>query len=219
MKVLGYLRVSTVKQELENQRLEILSYAEKNNLHVDDFIEIEISSQKNTKERRIEELLSRLNKGDTLIVSELSRLGRSVRQLCEIVDRIIKKQVRMIAIKQGWTINGKQDMTSKMIMTMFALMAELERDLISQRTKNGLARVKAAGKRLGNPNLRQDNLNREKAAITFAETLRTTLTSYRSSGLSQRKIVAELNERNIPTRQGCKWSLPQVQAVLKRLGL
>jgi len=118
-KTVGYIRVSTVKQDSENQRLEISTYAERNNLKVDDFIDVEISSRKSMEDRRIEELLSNLKKGDTLIVSELSRLGRSVRELSEIVDRIIKKGINLHCIKQGWIINGKHDMTSKMIMTMF----------------------------------------------------------------------------------------------------
>ncbi|MGA2404218.1 MAG: recombinase family protein [Syntrophobacteraceae bacterium] len=102
---------------------------------------------------------------------------------------------------------------------MFALMAELERDLISERTKNGLARVKASGKKLGNPNLRQDNLRREESAQEFAETLRIQFESLRNNGLTQRRIVDELNKQGIRARLGGSWSLAQVQAVMKRLGI
>ena len=146
-------------------------------------------------------------------------MGRSVAELYQIVEKIIEKHVRLIAIKQGMTINGKQDIAGKTIMTIFSLMAELERDLISERTKNGLARVKASGKKLGNPNLSQDNLRREESAQEFAESLRVQFESLRRNGLKQRQIVAELNKRNIKARQGGQWSLAQVQAVMKRLGL
>lgn len=217
MKTLGYLRVSTVRQDLENQRREIEEYCKTSGLEVDDYLQIEISSRKTTKERRIDELLQRLNKGDTLIVSELSRLGRSVGELCRIVDSLIKKQVRLVAIKQGMTINGKHDIASKTIMTMFALMAEIERDLISERTKNGLARVKTEGRKLGNPNLQRDNVVRQRNAQAFAESLRSVLQGFQKSGLSQRKMADELNSLGIPARKGGKWSLIQVQHVLKRL--
>jgi DNA invertase Pin-like site-specific DNA recombinase len=219
MKTLGYLRVSTVRQDLDNQRLEIEEYCKANGLTVDDYLQIEISTRKTTKERRIDELLSRLSKADTLIVSELSRLGRSVGELCRIVDSLIKKQVRLIAIKQGLVINGKHDMASKTIMTMFALMAEIERDLISERTKNGLAVAKAKGKKLGNPNLPKDNLKRQENAQTFSDTLRPILEGFKKTGMTQRQIVAELNKLGIKARLGGQWSLIQVQTVLKRLGL
>lgn len=218
MKTLGYLRVSTVKQDLDNQRLEILEYCKVNGFQVDDFLQIEISSRKTTKERRIDELLSLLNKGDSLIVSELSRIGRSVGELCQIVDSLIKKQVKLIAIKQGMVINGKHDIATKTMMTMFALMAEIERDLISERTKNGLATAKAKGKKLGNPNLPKDNIIQQNNAKAFAEGLRPVLEGFKKQGMTQRQIVDELNKLGIKARQGGQWSLIQVQTVLKRLG-
>ena len=105
-KTIAYLRVSTDKQELKNQRLEILDYARKHKLNIDEFLEIEISSRKDTKQRRIDELLSKLSHGDTLIVSELSRLGRSVGQVVNIVDELIKNHVRLIAIKENMDIQA-----------------------------------------------------------------------------------------------------------------
>lgn len=151
MKTLGYLRVSTVKQDVQNQKLEILSYANTNKITVDDFLTVEMSSRKTMKERRIDELLSMLDDGDTLIVSELSRLGRSLGEIIEIVDNLIKKQVRFIAVKQGMTINGRNDIQTKVMITMFGLFAEIERDLLSERTKMGLENARAKGKKLGRP--------------------------------------------------------------------
>jgi len=136
---------------LKNQKLEILEYARKHNLKVNDFIEIEISSRRTTKQRRIEELLDRLKSGDALIVSELSRLGRSVGQVITIVDELIKNKVRLIAIKESIDINGKPNMQVKVMVTMFSLFADIERDLISERTKQGLNAAREKGKLLGRP--------------------------------------------------------------------
>jgi len=148
---IGYIRVSSDKQTVKNQRLAILEYCSKNKLHVDNWIALEISSQKTTKQRRVDELLEKLKDGDTLIVSELSRLARSVGQIAIIVDSLVKNRVLFICIKENITINGKQSIQSKTMITMFSLFAEIERDLISIRTKEGLARARAEGKLLGRP--------------------------------------------------------------------
>ena len=151
MKTTAYLRVSTNKQELENQKIEILKYAQKEGLKIGTFMELQISSRKTTKARQIDSLLEALQAEDTLIVSELSRLGRSVGQIIQIVDTLIKKKIKFIAIKQGMIINGKSDIQTKVMVTMFGLFAEIERDLISERTKAGLAAARAKGKLLGRP--------------------------------------------------------------------
>jgi len=150
-KIIAYTRVSTDSQDLQNQKLEILEYADKHQFHINEWSEIKVSSRKSTKDRLIDQLLNNLETGDTLIVSELSRLGRSVSQIITIVDTLIKKQVKVIIIKQHMIINGKNDMQTKVMITMFSLFAEIERDLISERTKTGLARAKAEGKILGRP--------------------------------------------------------------------
>lgn len=149
-KTIAYIRTSTDKQDLNNQKLEIFEFAKKNKLEVDDFIEMTISSKKTSKERRIDEMLSVLNDADTLIVTELSRLGRSTAEVIGLVNELIKKQVRVIAIKQNLDIK-QHDMTSKVMITLFSLFSELERDLISLRTKEALASKKAQGIQLGKP--------------------------------------------------------------------
>ena len=151
MAVMGYIRVSTAEQDIKNQRHEILEYANKNKLHIDNWVEIEISSRKTKKERRIDELLSILKTGDTLIVSELSRLGRSTSEVIDIVNELTEKKIDFVAIKQNLNITDKLDMSSKIIVTMFSLFAELERDIISERTKQALQAKKASGKILGKP--------------------------------------------------------------------
>ena len=151
MAVWGYVRVSTEGQNCENQRLAILDYCNKNNLKVNNWIEITISSMKSEKDRRIKELLEQAQKDDTVIISELSRLGRSVGQVIMMVDRLIKSEVKLISIKESIQLNGRSDIQTKVMITMFSLFAEIERDLISERTKEGLSRARAEGKLLGRP--------------------------------------------------------------------
>ncbi len=149
--VIGYIRVSTDKQTTDNQEHAILKWCSRQKLQVDDWYKVEMSSRKSTKQRRIDEMLEHLTKGDTLVVAELSRLARSVGQIAVIVDTLRKNGVRVICIKEGINVNGKKDMQTKVMITMFSLFAEIERDLISERTKEGLARARAQGKILGRP--------------------------------------------------------------------
>ena len=151
MGVWGYVRVSTDQQNTENQKLAILEYANRHHLTVDRWIEVKASSQKSSRERRIDELLEQLQASDTLMVAELSRLGRSVGQIAMMVDELIRNNVRLICLKENIHLNGRADIQNKVMITMFSLLAEIERDLISERTKEGLARARAEGKLLGRP--------------------------------------------------------------------
>lgn len=150
-KIIAYLRVSTSKQDLNNQKLEILEYARRNNLQISSFVEIIASSQKGTKQRRINDLLDKLENANTLIVTELSRLGRSTVEVIDFINNLIKIKVRIIVLKQNMDIKHKHDMQSKVMVTIFSLIGELERDLISSRTKEALAAKKAQGQKLGKP--------------------------------------------------------------------
>lgn len=147
-KTIAYIRTSTDKQDLDNQRLAILDYAWKKELKVDEFIEIAISSKKTDDKRRIIELQEKLSNSDTVIVTELSRLGRSTSKVIDLVNALVQKNIRVIAIKQNLDMR-QHDMNSKIIITMFSLFAELERDLISARTKEALAVRKSKGIILG----------------------------------------------------------------------
>ena len=150
MKTVAYLRVSTGSQDLATQKLAILDFTQRRRFTVDAFIESRISSRKSPIERRIEEMLGTLQSGDRLLVSELSRLGRSLGQVL-IVATLIERKIRFIAIKEAIEVEGKQDLRTKVMIAMFGLFAEVERDLISERTKEGLAAAKAKGKQLGRP--------------------------------------------------------------------
>ena len=152
MKTVAYLRVSTGGQDINSQRLVILDYAHRHRMHVDDFVEVTVSSRKTLKERGIEGLCAGMQAGDLMLVSELSRLGRSVAQIIQIVDSLVKNHIRFVAIKENIQLDGQQqDIQSKVMVTMFGLFAEIERDLISERTREGLAAAKAKGNLPGRP--------------------------------------------------------------------
>lgn len=150
-KTYAYLRTLTEKQDLNNQKLEILEYARKHDRKVDEFVEIAISSRKTTKQRRIDELMGNIHTADTLIISELSRLGRSTAEVIGLINELVTRQIRTIVIKQGLDIKQNHDLQSKVTITFFSLFAELERDLISLRTKEALAAKKSQGIKLGKP--------------------------------------------------------------------
>jgi len=149
-KIVAYLRASTDKQDLSHQKLEILEFARCRDLHVDEYLELTVSSRKSSKQRRIDELVQMLEATDTLIVTELSRLGRSTAEVIALVNALVEGNIRLIVIKQNLDIS-RQDMNSKIIITLFSLFAELERDLISLRTREALAAKKAQGQPLGKP--------------------------------------------------------------------
>lgn len=145
-KTLAYIRVSSDKQTVENQRNEISRYAVEHKLTIDEFIEITITTRRSAKDRKIFETIDKLGDGDILIVSELSRLGRSTQEVLKIIEMILAKKSSIIFIKQNLKVShDKQDITSKVMITLFSLFAELERDLISQRTKEALKGKKDLG--------------------------------------------------------------------------
>ena len=151
VKTVAYLRVSTAQQDLHSQRLAILEYARKHDFPIDDFIEATASGQASEKRRRLDELMNVLQRGDRLVVSELSRLGRSLGQIVAILDALAKAGVAFVALKENIRVEGQRDVQTKVMTTLFALFAEVERDLISERTREGLAKARAAGRKLGRP--------------------------------------------------------------------
>ena len=200
MKTLAYLRVSGFAQDVKNQKFEILEYAQKNNLKVDEFIEIEISSRKDRGERRIDELFSKLTEDSILIVSELSRLGRSTVEVISMVNTLIEKKVRFIAIKQNLVINGKNDIQTKVMITMFSLFSELERDMISNRTIEALKAKRAAGITLGRPKgtLGISKLDDKRGHIQELLNHRVSKSAIaRMLGVSRTTLIEFIDSRNI----------------------
>ncbi len=179
-KIVAYLRASTDKQDLSHQKLEILEFARKNKINISDFVEITISSRKTSKQRRIDELIEILGKADTLIVNELSRLGRSTAEVIALINGLVDRDIRVIIIKQNLDIH-QQDMNSKIIITLFSLFSELERDLISLRTKEALQAKKSQGISLGKPKGTLQKSKFDKHVEKIKELL--------SYGLSGRKIA------------------------------
>ncbi len=148
-KVVGYLRVSTGDQELEKNKSDILHLANHLILGRVSFVEEIISGKISWKKRKIAEVIEEFSEGDTLIVSELSRLGRSMLECMEILSVAVEKGVRVYAVKGNWSLNSS--IQSKIVAMAFAMASEIERDLISQRTKEALRYKKEQGIKLGRP--------------------------------------------------------------------
>lgn len=147
--IYGYIRVSTDKQTVENQRFEINQFCEKQVLVVDKWIEETISGTKNIQERKLGKLIKRMKRGDILICSELSRLGRNLLMIMGILNECMNRNIQVWTIKDNYRLGS--DISSKVLAFAFGLSAEIERNLISQRTKEALARKKAEGVILGRP--------------------------------------------------------------------
>lgn len=147
--VYGYIRVSTDHQTTENQRFEILKFCEKQEIVVDCWIEETISATMDLNKRKLGRLIKRIQKDDMIIASELSRLGRNLLQIMSILHHCMDIGAKIWTIKDNYRLGS--DITSKVLAFAFGLSAEIERNLISQRTKEALARIRAEGKRVGRP--------------------------------------------------------------------
>ncbi len=147
--IYGYIRVSSDKQTVENQRYEIQQFCEKEGLKIDGWIEETVSGTKNYDKRELGILLNNVKKDDLIICSELSRLGRNLFMIMEILNQCMEKECRVWTIKDSYRLGD--DIQSKVLAFAFGLSAEIERNLISQRTKEALARKKAEGVILGRP--------------------------------------------------------------------
>lgn len=147
--IYAYVRVSTDKQTLENQEFEIKNFCAREKISIDKWEMETISGTKNFEKRKLGKLLKRLKKGDILICSEISRLGRNLLQIMTILNICLNKEAQVWTIKDNYRLGT--DIQSKVLAFAFGLSAEIERNLISQRTKEALARIKADGKHLGRP--------------------------------------------------------------------
>nr|AGS51529.1 site-specific recombinase, resolvase family [uncultured bacterium contig00004] len=145
----GYIRVSTDKQTVDNQRYEIDRFCLNNNLTIERWIEETISGNKSPDKRLLGSLLAEVRPGDLIICSELSRLGRSLFMIMSILNQLMLNDVRIWTIKDNYRLGD--NIQSKVLAFAFGLSAEIERDLISQRTKEALARRRSEGKILGRP--------------------------------------------------------------------
>lgn len=158
--IYGYIRVSSDKQTVENQRFEINNFCLKENLHIDGWIEETISGTRAYNKRQLGVLLKKVQKDDLIICAELSRLGRSLFMIMEILSLCMKKECKVWTIKDNYRLGD--DIQSKVLAFAFGLSAEIERNLISQRTKEALARKKAEGVVLGRPKGRKTSPQKHK---------------------------------------------------------
>ena len=149
MAIIGYIRVSSNKQTLEHQRFEIENFARREGIKIDEWIEEKISSRKALDKRKLGELLNNLQENDILITCEISRLGRSLLEVMKILETCLNKNCQVWTLKENYRLGN--DIQSKVLAFAFGLAAEIERQLISERTKSSLANIKANGKKLGRP--------------------------------------------------------------------
>ena len=143
----AYIRVSTNYQTVQNQKIAIRKYAKYYRLHKIQWIAETISGTKNPEKRKLGDLLDSVNNGDTIIVTELSRLGRSLMMILNVLQLLLEKGVKVIAIKEGYELGD--NIQSKVLAFAFGLSAEIERTLLSERTKQGLERARKQGKQIG----------------------------------------------------------------------
>ena len=148
-KTIAYLRVSTVDQDIEKNKSDILHLANDKDLGKVSFVVEKVSGTISWKKRRISKIIEELGKGDNLVVSELSRIGRSMLEVMQVLSIALDKGVNVYAVKGAWQLDNS--IQSKIMAMVFAMAAEIERDLISKRTKEALRARKAAGVKLGRP--------------------------------------------------------------------
>ena len=182
--IYGYIRVSSDKQTVENQRFEINNFCQKHSLKIDGWIEETISGTKNYNKRALGKLLRRIRKDDLIICAELSRLGRNLFMIMEILNICMTKECRVWTIKDNYRLGD--DIQSKVLAFAFGLSAEIERSLISQRTKEALARKKAEGVKLGRPKGRKNNELKLAAKNEF-------ILCSLANGVPKAKIARKLN--------------------------
>jgi DNA invertase Pin-like site-specific DNA recombinase len=187
MRVLGYIRVSTDKQDLDKQKHLLLEHAHNQKLLIDEFIEVEISSQKTPKERKIEILTNKLEKGDVLIVAELSRIGRNMLETLNIINELSEKGIRLVFVRQPeLSTLGPH---GKLLLAIYSYFAEAEREYISIRTKQGLAAAKAQGKLLGRP------IGSKNKKGRVLDPYKEQIKSYLSIGLTMNAITKIINNQ------------------------
>ncbi len=156
--IYAYIRVSTDKQHQENQKFEIEQFANANNLYVDKWIEETISSKKPLEERKLGKLIKKLKSGDILIASEISRIGRNLLQVMSVLHHCMNIGCQVWTIKDNYRLGS--DIQSKVLAFAFGLSAEIERNLISQRTKQCLARLRAENKHIGRPKGKKNTMTK-----------------------------------------------------------
>ena len=193
--IIGYLRVSTEKQHVENQMEEIGRYAETNGLSIDKWVTEVVSGKREVKRRKLGRLLKSMKRGDTLIVTEVSRLSRSLTEIMGIMGMCVKKGVNIYTTKEKYQFDDS--INSKVLCFAFCLVAEIERNLISMRTKEALAARRAEGKKLG----RQEGFCPKMDVLLEHKTM---INEMKMAGLSNREIYTKLKVSKSTFYKYCK---------------
>jgi DNA invertase Pin-like site-specific DNA recombinase len=186
--IIGYIRVSTDKQNLENQKNNILSYAHDNKFQINEFVQIEISAKKEAKKRKIEELFAKLKKDDTLICTELSRLGRNMLEILNLIERFNNAQIKLVFVNQPELSTNQNNALSSLLLAIYGYFAQTEKEIISERTKQGLAAAKASGKKLGRP-------KGAKAKVRVLDPYNLEILEYLNMNLAQASILKIINNK------------------------
>ena len=149
--IIGYIRVSTEQQSMKNQKHKLLEYAQDNKMIIDEFIELEISSKKDQKERLLDKVFEKLKSNDTFMCTKLSRLGRNMLEILNLIEKFNTAGIKLIFTNQPELSTNKNEALSSLLLAIYGYFAQTEREIISQRTKQGLAAARASGKTLGRP--------------------------------------------------------------------
>ena len=181
--IYGYVRVSTDKQTLDNQKFEIENFLQTNNLSIDKWVMETISGVAHFEKRRLSNIIKKMQKNDILICSEISRLGRNLLEIMTILNLCMQKQAKVWTIKDNYRLGS--DIQSKILAFAYSLSAEIERNLTSQRTKDALARIKSEGKKLG----REFGSKNKKHILDGKEDI---IFYLLQKGTSKRKIAKEI---------------------------
>ncbi len=204
--IVGYLRVSTCRQHLTNQQEEIQRFAAGRHLSVDRWVTEIVSGKKNERERKLGPLLRKMTAGDTIIVTEISRLSRTMTDIMSIMGKCLKKKINLYTTKEGYAFD--ESINSKVLCFAFGLVAEIERNLISLRTREALAARKANGVVLG----------RRKGSYTKTNVLlknRSVIVSMLDAGISINSICRQLNVSR-ETFYKFRRKAPEVDEAIKR---
>ncbi len=186
--IIGYIRVSTEQQSVENQKHKILEYAQTYKIIIDEFIELEISSKKSQKERLLDDVFNKLKTGDTFICTELSRLGRNMLEILNLIERFNSIGVKLIFTNQPELSTNQNEALSSLLLAIYGYFAQTEREIISERTKQGLAAARAQGKVLGRP---KGSKNKNRVLDPFKDEIQ----KYLDMKLSQTNILKLINSK------------------------
>jgi DNA invertase Pin-like site-specific DNA recombinase len=185
--IIGYIRVSTEKQSMKNQKHKLLEYAQNNKLIINEFIELEISSKKTQKDRLLDDVFSKLKSGDIFICTELSRLGRNMLEILNLIEKFNKLDIKIIFTNQPELSTNKNEALSSLLLAIYGYFAQTEREIISERTKQGLAAARASGKILGRP---KGAKNKNRVLDPFKDEIK----KYIDLGLMQTNILKIIND-------------------------